>query len=180
MAVQTYWQHVCHPISVAFFELPVAARTDTELEAILKPTQATFCEECDNTAIELFPEWHGNKATFDLALDLSRYLIEGLTVSALTHEKTERSKHLLVCLEETVWALRPREQRNAVPSWLAQESAALYRPSKLGACLAINAAMPLRASVVPPASPEIAAVSFSIWASSEFVKLSINSRLTSP
>ena len=58
----------------------------------------------------------GDKGTFDLALYLSRYLIEGLAVSALTHEKTERSKHLLVCLEETVWALRPREQRNAVAS----------------------------------------------------------------
>ena len=55
----------------------------------------------------------GDKGTFDLALYLSRYLIEGLAVSALAHETTERSEHLL---EETLRALRPRERRNAVAS----------------------------------------------------------------
>jgi hypothetical protein len=37
----------------------------------------------------------GDKGTFDLALYLSRYLIEALAVSALAHEKTKRSEYLL-------------------------------------------------------------------------------------
>ncbi len=116
LAVQGYWQHVCHPIFVAFFELSVAARTDPELEAILKPAQAAFDKEWYNTATELFPEWQSDKAAFDLALDLSRYLIEGLAVSALTHEETERSQYLLEYLEETLRNLRPGKQQDAAAS----------------------------------------------------------------
>jgi hypothetical protein len=90
----------------------VAARTDPELEAILKPAQAAFYQEWYNTATELFPEWQSDKAAFDLALDLSRYLIEGLAVSALTHEETERSQYLLEYLEETLRTLRPGKQQD--------------------------------------------------------------------
>ena len=112
LVVQGYWQHVCDPIFVAFFEVSVAARTDPELEAILKPAQAAFHKEWYHTATELFPEWQSDKAAFDLALDLSRYLIEGLAVSALTHEETERSQYLLQYLEDTLRTLRPGKQRD--------------------------------------------------------------------
>ena len=116
VGVQAYWQHVRHPMFVAFFELSVAARTDPELEAILKPAQAAFYQEWYNTATELFPEWQSDKAAFDLALDLSRYLIEGLAVSALTHEETERSQYLLEYLEESLRTLRPGKQQDAAAS----------------------------------------------------------------
>lgn len=107
VAVQAYWQHVRHPTFVAFFELSVAARTDPELEAILKPAQAAFDEEWYRTAAEAFPEWQSDKAAFDLALDLSRYLLEGMAVSFLTHEESEREQHVLDYLEAQLRALRP-------------------------------------------------------------------------
>ena len=107
LAVQAYWQHVRHPMFVAFFELSVAARTDPELEAILKPAQAAFDEEWYRTATEAFPEWQSDKAAFDIALDLSRYLLEGMAVSFLTHEETEREEHLLEYLEALLRQLRP-------------------------------------------------------------------------
>ncbi|HSN70917.1 MAG TPA: TetR/AcrR family transcriptional regulator, partial [Steroidobacteraceae bacterium] len=44
-SVEAYWQQVRHPMFVAFFELTVAARTDTELAAILKPAQEAFDRE---------------------------------------------------------------------------------------------------------------------------------------
>ncbi len=106
-AVQAYWQHVRHPTFVAFFELSVAARTDPELEAILKPAQAAFDEEWYRTAAEAFPEWQSDTAAFDLALDLSRYLLEGMAVSFLTHEESEREQHVLDYLEAQLRALRP-------------------------------------------------------------------------
>ncbi len=116
VGVQAYWLPVRHPMFVAFFELSVAARTDPELEAILKPAQAAFYQEWYTTATELFPEWQSDKAAFDLALDLSRYLIEGLAVSALTHEETERSQYLLEYLEESLRTLRPGKQQDAAAS----------------------------------------------------------------
>jgi AcrR family transcriptional regulator len=107
VAVQAYWQHVRHPTFVAFFELSVAARTDPELEAILKPAQAAFDEEWYRTAAEAFPEWQSDTVAFDLALDLSRYLLEGMAVSFLTHEESEREQHVLDYLESQLRALRP-------------------------------------------------------------------------
>ncbi len=107
MAVQAYWRHVNHPMFVAFFELSVAARTDPELEAILKPAQAAFDREWYDTALEVFPEWQGDREAFDLALDLCRYLMDGMAISHLTHERSEREEHLLEYLEERLRELRP-------------------------------------------------------------------------
>jgi AcrR family transcriptional regulator len=106
-AVQAYWQHARHPIFVAFFELSVAARTDAELEAIMRPAQAAFDDAWVRTAQSAFPEWQSNPEAFDLALHVSRYLLEGMAVSFLTHEETERGRHVLAYLEELLIGLRP-------------------------------------------------------------------------
>lgn len=109
IAVQAFWQHVRHPMYVAFFELSVAARTDPDLEAILKPAQAAFDAEWHKTASEVFPEWSSDEAALDLALDLCRYLLEGMAVSALTRDEPEREQHLLEYLEDTLRTLRPNK-----------------------------------------------------------------------
>jgi AcrR family transcriptional regulator len=106
-AVDAYWQHARHPIFVAFFELSVAARTDTELEAIMRPAQAAFDEAWVRTAREAFPEWQSDPEAFDLALHVSRYLLEGMAVSFLTHEETERGRHVRDYLERLLLGLRP-------------------------------------------------------------------------
>lgn len=99
-AVEAYWSHVRHPMFVAFFELSVAARTDPELAAILLPAQEAFEREWYRTAKEVFPEWEGRQEQFDTALDLSRYVMEGMAVSFITHKESERDKRLLRFLEE--------------------------------------------------------------------------------
>jgi AcrR family transcriptional regulator len=98
-AVDAFWSHVRHPMYVAFFELSVAARTDRELTSILLPAQEAFEREWYRTARELFPEWGERQDQFDLALDLSRYVMEGMAVSLLTHKETERDQRLLKYLE---------------------------------------------------------------------------------
>jgi AcrR family transcriptional regulator len=104
-SVEAYWAHVRHPMFVAFFELSVAARTDRELAAILLPAQEAFEREWYKTAREVFPEWEGRDDAFDVALDLSRYVMEGMAVSFLTHKETERDKKLLRYLEEKLYEL---------------------------------------------------------------------------
>jgi hypothetical protein len=84
---------------VAFFELSVAARTDRELAEILLPAQEAFDQQWYATAHELFPEWENRPEQFDLAFDLSRYVMEGMAVNFLTHKETERDQRLLKYLE---------------------------------------------------------------------------------
>lgn len=112
-SVEAYWQQVRHPTFVAFFELTVAARTDPELAAILKPAQEAFDREWYDTAVELFPEWKGREENFDLALDLSHYLIEGMAVNLMTHEPTDRDRRLLRWLEDK---LRELAGKTPLPS----------------------------------------------------------------
>ena len=100
--VEAYWGHVRHPLFVAFFELAVAARTDKELAAILRPAQQAFEREWFDAALETFPEWRGRGDNFALALDLSRYVLEGMAISFLTHKETERDKRVLQYLEDKI------------------------------------------------------------------------------
>jgi AcrR family transcriptional regulator len=104
--VDAYWAHVKHPMFVAFFELSVAARTDDELASILRPAQEAFERDWNEATLDVFPEWHGNKDAFELGLDLSRYLLEGMAISFLTHKETERDKRVLQYLEEKLHELR--------------------------------------------------------------------------
>lgn len=100
LGVESFWGHVKHPWFVAFFELAVAARTDKELAAILFPAQEAFEREWYEASIELFPEWRGKGEKFVLGFDLSRYVIEGMAISFLTHKETERDKRVLRYLED--------------------------------------------------------------------------------
>jgi AcrR family transcriptional regulator len=108
-SVDAYWQQVRHPMFLAFFELTVAARTDPELAAILQPAQEAFDRQWYETTVEVFPEWKGTGENFDLALDLSHYLIEGMAVNLMSREPTERDKRLLHWLEERLRELAGRE-----------------------------------------------------------------------
>ncbi len=100
--VETYWAHVNHPLFVAFFELAVAARTDRELAEILRPAQESFEREWHAVTLEVFPEWRGKGENFDLAFDLSRYVLEGMAISFLTHKETERDKRVLEYLQQKI------------------------------------------------------------------------------
>jgi AcrR family transcriptional regulator len=100
LGVQSYWAHVKHPWFVAFFELAVAARTDKELAAILFPAQEAFEREFYETTLDVFPEWKRKGGKFLLGFDLSRYVMEGMAISSLTHKETERDQRVLRYLEE--------------------------------------------------------------------------------
>lgn len=109
--LEAYWQHVRHPMFVAFFELVVAARTDPELAEILRPAQEAFEDEWHRTAREVFTEWHTDDETFDVALDLTRYVLEGMAISFLVHKETERDRRVVDYLE-----VKLRELRDGRPS----------------------------------------------------------------
>jgi len=106
LGVRAFWAHVRHPMFVAFFELSVAARTDPELAAILAPSQQAFEREWYQTAREVFPEWQGRDRQFDLALDLSRNVLEGMAIRFLTEPDEERVERVLGYLAEKLRELK--------------------------------------------------------------------------
>jgi len=106
LGVEAFFDHVRHPLFVAFFELSMAARTDRELAGILRPSQEAFEREWYRTAREVFPEWKGRDEQFDIALDLSRYIMEGMAISMLTQRGSERDKRVLGYLVAKLHELR--------------------------------------------------------------------------
>jgi len=107
LAVEAYSADLNHPIFVALFELSVAARTNSELREILDPAQLAFDREWYKTAWDLFPEWHSDRQAFDLALNLSQKLIEGMMISNFTHSRSYDKVQLLNYLEAKVRELKP-------------------------------------------------------------------------
>ena len=97
---------------VAFFELSVAARMDRELREILRPAQQAFDDEWYRTAQELFPEWQADRPAFDLALNLTQQLMEGMAISFLTHARADNKNQLLEYLEDRLRELSPYGAKN--------------------------------------------------------------------
>ncbi len=82
--VDTYWRQVQKPAFIAFHELALAARTNTDLARIMRPMQIEFRQRFQAQAVQLFPEWHGDPEGFDLAMTLSQTMMEGMTINLLT------------------------------------------------------------------------------------------------
>ncbi|MEX2523487.1 MAG: TetR/AcrR family transcriptional regulator [Gammaproteobacteria bacterium] len=108
MAAESYRNHVMHPLFVAFFELSVAARSDTELAAVLRPAQEAFDNALYETTMELFPEWKQDPQALELAMDLSQKLMEGMLICDLTHSQNFDREALLDFLEASLRSLLPQ------------------------------------------------------------------------
>ena len=106
--VRAYWQQISGQTFTAFHELALASRTDKGLADILVPAQEEFRLRWYRQAIELFPEWQGDRARFDLALALSQNVLEGMAINRLTHGLDERMvEPILNDLERQIEALKP-------------------------------------------------------------------------
>ena len=107
--VRAYWDQMLRPNFIAFQELAIAARTDKELSAILEPVRIEFRARWYDLAIQLFPDWHRDLKSFDLALALSQNMLEGLAINRLTHGVDEGMiEAVLENLEQQILALRPK------------------------------------------------------------------------
>jgi AcrR family transcriptional regulator len=106
--VRAYWKQVSGETFTAFHELALAARTDGALAVILAPAQEEFRSRWYHEAIEMFPEWQGDSAHFDLALALSQNVLEGMAINRITHGLDERMvEPILADLERQIQALKP-------------------------------------------------------------------------
>jgi len=77
------------------------------IKEILFPAQLAYDREWYQTAWDLFPEWHSDRRSFDLALNLCQQLIDGMVIGEFTHAHQIDKKQLLDYLEEKVRELQP-------------------------------------------------------------------------
>jgi AcrR family transcriptional regulator len=111
--VRAYWKQVSSQTFTAFHELALASRTDKDLAHILVPAQEEFRVRWYLQAVELFPEWQGDRARFDLALALSQNVLEGMAINRLTHGLDERLvEPILSDLERQIEALKPQPAKD--------------------------------------------------------------------
>ncbi len=84
--VESLWNFMFEPVSVAYFEIAVASRTDEHLAALMRQAQQSFWKEWVSVAVETFPEWHGRHSDLELACGLSHTVLEGLALQQLTNQ----------------------------------------------------------------------------------------------
>ena len=113
--VETHWAFLTSPLSLAFFELSVAARTDETLRKVMKPAHEQFWKEWVRVALVTFPEWQGRQAELELACSLSQSLLEGLAMREWTNQIDRRqSEALRAYLSDRVLDIFELGDRNVV------------------------------------------------------------------
>ena len=94
--LEIYWDHLTDPRFSAFYELLLGARSNEDLKHLVVPAIRKFEEEWYRSINELFPEWQGTGPIFDLAMDLTQFLYEGMVLHTLIDPTPDRYRRLRV------------------------------------------------------------------------------------
>jgi len=95
MGLQGYWQYLTSDLYVAYHELCVAGRTDPELQHILEDSIERFDKNISDSNAKLFPEWVDRGELYDLAMDITKFLMEGMAVSQIVSQKEKRVNRMI-------------------------------------------------------------------------------------
>ncbi|MEM1113966.1 MAG: TetR/AcrR family transcriptional regulator [Pseudomonadota bacterium] len=90
-----YWEHLTGDLFIAYHELCVAGRTDEELGDILKNSQRSFERHVAESNGELFSDWNERGELFLLAMDLTKFLMEGMALGQLTSNRDKRIERMI-------------------------------------------------------------------------------------
>ncbi len=93
--LDAYWEHLTGDLATVYHELCVASRTDPELRRILRSSSARFAEHVHKTNAVLFKEWNDRGDRYLLAMDVTRFMMEGMAVGQLTVDHDKRVPQLL-------------------------------------------------------------------------------------
>lgn len=89
-AIEVYWRHLNEGHFIVYQELVIAARTDPELAAVLKPAYQRFVTAWRKDALSSIPEWSGKREQFELICDIGQYQMEGLAYGRFNDQIDER------------------------------------------------------------------------------------------
>ncbi len=93
--LDAYWDHLTGDLFVAYHELCVAGRTDPELKDILEHSVKRFEDHVLQSSAEMFTGWSDRGDLFLLAMDVSKFMMEGMAVGQLVTNRDERVGRLL-------------------------------------------------------------------------------------
>lgn len=95
LGLQGYWNYLSSDLFTAYHELCVAGRTDPELQHILEDSISRFDSNIASSNQELFPEWADRGELFEIAMDITKFLMEGMAVSQIVSKKKERVDRMI-------------------------------------------------------------------------------------
>jgi AcrR family transcriptional regulator len=98
--LDAYWEHLTGDLFVVYNELCVASRTDPELQSILENSQQLFEQHVHESNVTLFDEWQDRGDRFSLAMDVTKFMMEGMASGQLMTHREERVKRLLSYLAD--------------------------------------------------------------------------------
>ncbi len=119
-ALETLWQQISDPLFTAYNELTVAARTDPELEGIMRPAQEEYEREWDRIGRDHSHARSDQDDRFGLTADLVQYAMIGMAVSFMWTDAEYRKRRLLEDLKEHVRVLL----RDGIPEQVVDAIAA--------------------------------------------------------
>ena len=93
--LEGYWNYLSSELYVAYHELCVAGRTDPELQHILEDSIARFDDNIVKSNRSLFPEWSERGELYELAMDITKFLMEGMAVSQIVSQKEMRVNRMI-------------------------------------------------------------------------------------
>ena len=93
--LDAYWDHLTGDLFVVYHELCVASRTDPELRSILENSQQLFEQHVRESNENMFAEWKDRGDRFLLAMDVTKFMMEGMAAGQLTTNREERVGRLL-------------------------------------------------------------------------------------
>ena len=93
--LDAYWEHLSSDLFMAYHELCIAGRTDPELKGILESTTVEFDQHTRESTMALFNEWTDRGERFLLAMDVTKFLMEGMAVGQMVTNRDARVKRLM-------------------------------------------------------------------------------------
>ena len=93
--LEGYWNYLSSDLYVAYHELCVAGRTDPELQGILEDSITRFDQAIIDSNYRLFPEWSQRGELYALAMDITKFLMEGMAVSQIVSQREKRVNRMI-------------------------------------------------------------------------------------
>jgi AcrR family transcriptional regulator len=112
--VDAYWDHLTGDLFTVYHELCVASRTDPELQSILENSQLLFEEHVRESNTDMFEEWKDRGDRFLLAMDVTKFMMEGMAAGQLMTNRDARVKRLLGYLADRLEEIFEEEEGSAI------------------------------------------------------------------
>ena len=93
--LQGYWKFLKSDLYTAHHELCVAGRTDKQLRSILHASLIKYDEERIKANSELFPEWSSRGELYEIAMEITQFMMEGMANSDIVRPRGKRVKRML-------------------------------------------------------------------------------------